>query len=70
MPTYDFVCEECGKSFEVFRMRTLRDDEKVCDACGSTRVRQKISGGFFNKPTGPEPASCGSCSPAQKSSFG
>ncbi|MDI6717178.1 MAG: zinc ribbon domain-containing protein [Actinomycetota bacterium] len=40
MPTYQFVCEDCGKDFEFFLTRLLRDADKVCPSCGSTRVKQ------------------------------
>ncbi len=43
MSSYDLVCEDCGDDFEVFRQGFLKDEDKVCPACGSTEVRQKFS---------------------------
>lgn len=40
MPTYQFACDGCGKDFEFFLLRMLKDDDKVCPSCGSTKVRQ------------------------------
>lgn len=40
MPTYQFVCDDCGSDYEFFLMRMLRDTDKVCPKCGSTNVRQ------------------------------
>lgn len=40
MPTYQFICDSCGKDFEFFLMRVIRDEDKVCPNCGSTSVRQ------------------------------
>ena len=43
MPTYEYVCEECGHRFEKFQSMT---DEPVetCPECGG-RVRRLLSGG-------------------------
>ncbi len=43
MASYDLVCEACGTTFEVFRQGFLTDADKVCPACGSADVRQKIT---------------------------
>jgi putative FmdB family regulatory protein len=40
MPTYQLICDDCGKDFEFFLTRILRDTDKVCPSCGSTKVRQ------------------------------
>ena len=40
MPTYQFVCESCGKDFEFFLLRMLKDEDKVCPSCGSTSVKR------------------------------
>ncbi|MCL6471873.1 MAG: zinc ribbon domain-containing protein [Firmicutes bacterium] len=40
MPTYQFVCDSCGKDFEFFLMRMIRDTDKQCPSCGSEDVRQ------------------------------
>lgn len=74
MPTYDLVCRACETSFEIFRLRTLRDDEKVCPECGSTDVKQKLTGGYFSRPTASyadTPCGAPTCSsPGAGGSFG
>ena len=40
MPTYQFVCDDCGKDYEFFLMRVVRDTDKVCPSCGGTNVRR------------------------------
>src|SRR5438552_3677962 len=44
MPTYDYVCDECGHEFEAFEsiMATPRTD---CPACRRARLRRKIGPG-------------------------
>ncbi len=43
MPTYEYVCTECGYSFEEFQ--SIHDQPiKICPKCGGV-VRKKISGG-------------------------
>jgi putative FmdB family regulatory protein len=46
MPTYEYVCQDCGERFE--RVLTLREHEKhepkvVCPKCKSERVEQRPS---------------------------
>lgn len=55
MPTYQFVCDSCGKDFEFFLMRMLRDEDKICPSCGSTDVK-RVYRDFF----GFSGSSCGS----------
>jgi putative FmdB family regulatory protein len=43
MATYDFVCQDCDKEFEVFVPGFLKEKDKRCPACGSVNVRQKFS---------------------------
>jgi len=40
MPTYQFACDDCGKDFEFFLTRMVRETDKVCPNCGSTKVKQ------------------------------
>ena len=47
MPTYDYKCEDCHKSFIVVLTIGQHDHKKVrCPKCGSTRVQQKVSSFF------------------------
>ncbi|MFZ5944435.1 MAG: FmdB family zinc ribbon protein [Bacillota bacterium] len=67
MPTYDFKCKECAKSFTV--QTSIKDKGKVsCPACGTKEIQQKfnrvnlggVSGG--NAGSACTSGSCGSCS--------
>lgn len=62
MATYEFVCQKCAKSFEINVPGFLKEQDKVCPACGSLEVRQRFSS--FLKHVG------GSCSPYRGSGFG
>lgn len=46
MPTYELRCLECGHAFDRFLMRLLKQSDKVCPECGSTRVQTGVGGGF------------------------
>ena len=46
MPTYEMTCRECGERSERFLTRLLRDEDKVCSACGSGEVVLGVGGGF------------------------
>ena len=47
MPTYDYRCEACHKSFSVMLSMKEHDDKKIkCPKCGSQRVKQKVSSFF------------------------
>ena len=75
MPTYELKCRECGKASEVFLLRTIRDEDKVCPECGSEDVKQGVGGGFFSMGDSASTsagASCqtGGCSPQKRSAFG
>ena len=44
MPTYEYVCDKCGKEFEVFQ--SMKDDAlKTCQCGKKGKVRRKIGGG-------------------------
>jgi putative FmdB family regulatory protein len=46
MPTYDYACDACGKSFEL-EQRITEDPIKKCPKCGKLKARRMISGGNF-----------------------
>ena len=60
MATYEFVCNECEKAFEVFVPGFLKEQDKRCPQCASTDVRQKFSS-FLRNFT---------CEPSGRSGFG
>lgn len=42
MSLFNFVCQECNHTFEVFSPSFLRKKQKKCQSCGSTDVRQTL----------------------------
>lgn len=45
MPTYEYVCEDCSKSFSLIMKIADYEKKKVnCPKCKSKKVKQKISG--------------------------
>lgn len=65
MPTYEFICEKCGDSFDV--RATIQEKENgmqpACPNCGDPATRQVISAGLFFRAGGggssSNPPSCG-----------
>jgi len=44
MPVYDYICHDCGKSFEKILTLTEHDKEKLtCPHCGSKHVEQEAA---------------------------
>lgn len=44
MPIYEYVCEECGKSFEhLARSMASRNEKVACPACSSAKTERKMS---------------------------
>jgi putative FmdB family regulatory protein len=44
MPTYDYVCDACEHSFELFQ--SIKDEpKKKCPACGKNKLRRLIGPG-------------------------
>src|ERR1700754_5013200 len=46
MPTYSYICEGCGKSFEL-EQRISEDPIKKCVLCGEPKARRQIVSGNF-----------------------
>jgi putative FmdB family regulatory protein len=46
MPTYEYGCEACGKTWEL-EQRITEAAIKECPACGKPEARRLISGGTF-----------------------
>jgi len=44
MPTYEYVCEDCGQEFELYQ--SMKDDALKTCTCGKQgKVQRKIGGG-------------------------
>lgn len=44
MPTYDYVCDQCGHEFEAFH--SMKDDPiQICPECNAKKVRRMIGSG-------------------------
>lgn len=46
MPTYSYVCDACGGSFEL-EQRIVEDPIKKCTLCGKPQARRQIVSGNF-----------------------
>jgi len=46
MPTYSYLCEACGGSFEI-EQRISEDPVKKCTLCGKPQARRQIVSGNF-----------------------
>ena len=44
MPTYEYICKECGHSWEEFKSIKSHPTKK-CPACGKEKAKRLISGG-------------------------
>ncbi len=53
MPTYEYVCNECGRGFLKFQ-KMSEDHLKVCPECGKEALKRKIGtgAGILFKGTG------------------
>ena len=50
MPSYDLACTGCDHRFEAFRQGFLRDEDRVCPACGAAEARQLFTGFVTSRP--------------------
>jgi putative FmdB family regulatory protein len=69
LASYDLKCSSCGKDFEVFVLGFLKDEAKVCPACGGHDVEQRFTG--FGGVTGLVSGACldtGRCAPSSSCS--
>jgi putative FmdB family regulatory protein len=44
MPTYDYVCKECGHTFEEFQSMSS-EFLTVCPSCGKPALKRQMAGG-------------------------
>jgi len=67
MPLFEYLCQDCGRSFE--RIVPRYDSPADCIHCNSGRVEKQLSvfavaGGSTSEPAGEGPG-CGRCGAAQ-----
>ena len=43
MPLYEFICEECGETFEELVLGASKTSDVICPACTSELVRKLMS---------------------------
>ncbi|MCX8034068.1 MAG: zinc ribbon domain-containing protein [Thermodesulfovibrio sp.] len=43
MPVYEYKCEKCLNTFEVFKSVSRRDDKEKCPLCGNDETKRLIS---------------------------
>jgi len=60
MPIYDYECQECGKTSEVF-LRSRDSENVVCPGCGSKDLKRLISASYLigTNPSAPGTTCCG-----------
>lgn len=49
MPTYDYVCTECGHEFEEMLLISKREEptQQPCSECGKETVNMKVAVPYF-----------------------
>ncbi len=66
MPLFEFVCSDCNQPFEELVRSVHAIEEVSCPACGSRRIKKKIST-FASKTSGGaysfSASTASSCSP-------
>jgi putative FmdB family regulatory protein len=62
MPIYEYRCEECDESFEVFVRSPSRQADPTCPRCGGQKVKRAISL-FGVGGAGKSKTSAASCAP-------
>ncbi len=73
MPIYEYMCQECNKSFEYLVMGR---EDPACPECNSTKVMRLMSAcGFISKGAGGQTvksstSSCSGCTSTNCSSCG
>jgi len=51
MPLFDYYCEKCGESFEVYK-NNIRDEQEICKKCGVPAKRRFAPVGIIFKGSG------------------
>ena len=63
MPVYDYRCDTCGKSYDVFHKVREVVEDIVCPSCGSQKHTRLISASTFSMGVKERDSGCsdGSC---------
>lgn len=65
MPIYEYVCNDCEKSFETIRPMSAADETIPCAICGGRHTKRKLSLFFAESGgravSGMSEPTCGSC---------
>jgi len=67
MPLYEYICGDCGRTFERIRSAAVADEEVQCGYCGGVGARRAVSRFFSvskggNGNLGASSGGCASCS--------
>ena len=68
MPIFDYHCDDCGSTYEIFHKVREQAEDVVCPSCGSTHSRKQMSapavsiGGSSSPDVGSQSFSGGGCS--------
>jgi len=65
MPIYDYKCNDCGKTYDVFHKVREVVEDVVCPTCGSAKHTRLLSAPSFSMGSQPDVPSCqtgGCCS--------
>ncbi len=66
MATFDLICRDCGRTFEVVTRVAIREKQKRCPECKSQDIRQSFAS-FLRNGSLADP-SCGA--PQRSSGYG
>ncbi len=68
MPTYEYICHDCEKTFEALRSMKEADSPIACSVCNSLQTERKLSVCNFNGghesgySSSSSSCGCGNCS--------
>lgn len=60
MPIYDYQCNDCGKTYDVFHKVREVEEDVTCPTCGSVKHTRLISAPSFSMKSQSELPPCGS----------
>ena len=58
MPIYDYKCNDCGKTYDVFHKVRVVAEDVVCPTCGSAKHTRLLSAPSFSMGSQPDVPSC------------